>query len=220
MDKAKRARISKQANTDPTALLGYLDRFVDIQEDHTEEEKARDELLSIQGEIEKATTKVDLIPQYERMLSTTQQQLAALKQAKAEDVIELQRKLAEEREVQASISRKLTGVREDINTLSPKTLTQEIEALANPKDLAVGSSEFEKILESAKVFKREAKTAQDQAKAGYDVFKKVTETELASWKAKEAIALKTIEDKRKNWKSKTLSSTWPIFKNSPRTRQN
>jgi DNA repair ATPase RecN len=198
------ARISKEANTDPIALLRYLDRFVDIADAAMEEEQARDELLAVQGEIEKATTNVELIPQYERMLSTTQQQLAALKQAKAEEVIELQRKLAEEREVRSSISRKLTAVQQDINALSAKTLVEEIEALAVPNNLAVGTTEFEKILQGARTFESETTTAQALVKASYKILKETTDIQLTSWKAKEAVALKTIEDKRKALESQNI----------------
>lgn len=56
------------------ASLSIVDH--DIADAAREEEQARDELLAVQGEIETATKNVELIPQYERMLSTTQQQLA------------------------------------------------------------------------------------------------------------------------------------------------
>ena len=48
------AKISLQAQTDPLALLSYLDRFVDLNEASKQEEEARELLLALQTEIEKA----------------------------------------------------------------------------------------------------------------------------------------------------------------------
>jgi energy-coupling factor transporter ATP-binding protein EcfA2 len=67
------ARISMQAQTDPLALLNYLDKFVDLEDAITAEENARDRLLTLQTEIEKAEQQVSLIPQFESLLATTQQ---------------------------------------------------------------------------------------------------------------------------------------------------
>ena len=78
------ARISRRARTDPLALLDYLDKFVDLGEARAAEHAARDELLELQGKIEEAEEKVALIPQYERNLATTQQQLKALEKANAQ----------------------------------------------------------------------------------------------------------------------------------------
>ena len=48
------ARISHKAESSPLALLGYLDRFVDLRNAIAEEEAARGELLTLQTEIETA----------------------------------------------------------------------------------------------------------------------------------------------------------------------
>ncbi|SDM63731.1 AAA domain-containing protein [Daejeonella rubra] len=53
-------RISKDAQSNPIALLSYLDRFVDIGAFKIEEDNARNQLLEIQSEIEKAVKNVNL----------------------------------------------------------------------------------------------------------------------------------------------------------------
>lgn len=93
------AKISQQAQANPLALLNYLDKFVDLTEALAEEQQARDELLRLQTDIEKATGNIDQIPSFERALHTTKQQLEALKKANANEVIELQRHIATEREI-------------------------------------------------------------------------------------------------------------------------
>ena len=42
------AKISQQAQNSPLALLGYLDKFIDISTASAEEEVAREELLALQ----------------------------------------------------------------------------------------------------------------------------------------------------------------------------
>ena len=59
-----------------------------------EEEAAREQLLSLQNEIEKAEQKVQQIPQYESLLGTTQKQLAALQKPEVKELIDLQRNLS------------------------------------------------------------------------------------------------------------------------------
>lgn len=198
------AQISKQAHDNPIALLSYLNRFVDIGEPLGEENAARDELLSLQTEIEKAGKNVEAIPQCERALSTTQQQLTALEQAKAKDVIELQRRLAAERELRAQIAIKVNEIQQRLATLSLKAAVDEIAALAEPAALAVGAEAFASIVASARTFQTEAATAQDQAEASFKKLRTFTDAQLAAWKGKEAEALKVIDSKRKSLEAQSI----------------
>lgn len=63
--------------------------------------------MNLQTEIEKAEQQVQLIPQYERLLATAQQQLAALQKPEVKELIELQRQLASERELRTQILAKI-----------------------------------------------------------------------------------------------------------------
>lgn len=205
------AQISKQAQDNPVALLSYLDRFVDITEPSIEENEARDELLKLQTEIEKAANNVELIPQYERALATIQQQLAALEQAKAKEVIELQRKLAAEREIRAQISAKMVQIEEGLDSLSPKTIVEEIVALGDPATFAVGADEFGKIVASARSFEAEVVAARNQAKGSFQKLQKAAGIQLTSWKIKETEALKTIDTKRKALEAQNIRLDMPYI---------
>jgi hypothetical protein len=198
------AQISKQAQGNPVALISYLDRFVDTAEASTAENSARDELLNLQEEIEKASQNVGLIPQYERALATTQQQLAALEQANAKDVIELQRKLATEREIRAQINTKITQVEHGLDSFSAKSMVEEIVALGDPTPFTVGADEFDKILAGCRSFETEVASARSQAKVSFQKLQKTAEIQLTSWKVKEAEALKTIEVKRKTLEAQNI----------------
>jgi ABC-type lipoprotein export system ATPase subunit len=190
-------RISKDAQNNPIALLSYLDRFIDITSLKSDEDNARNELLTIQTEIEKATTNVNLIPQYERSLVVTQQQLAALEKAKAKEVIELSRQLAHEREIRVSISQKVTGIKQSIDGLSTKTVIDEIENLADPANLTIGGDEFKNIVTHSREFETEATTAQTATKTEFTKLENSVNQDIAAWKTKEAEAVKVIDAKKK-----------------------
>jgi ABC-type histidine transport system ATPase subunit len=191
------AKISRQAQSDPIALLSYLDRFIDITEATAHEQQARDELLELQTQIEEATTKVNSIPEYDRALATTQQQLKALEQAKAKDIIKLQRQIASEREVRSVIAKRLASIEAELDSLSPKTTIDALAALASGQALTVGAKEFKAIVDSARKFETKATAAQGQAKAGFRTFQQETQASLGSWKAKETAVQKEIDDRRK-----------------------
>ena len=92
------AKISLQAQSNPLALLDYLDRFIDLTSARQAEEDARELLLKLQTEIEKAEQEVQRIPEFERRLATTRHQLVALQKPEVKELIELQRHIATERE--------------------------------------------------------------------------------------------------------------------------
>jgi DNA repair ATPase RecN len=198
------ARISKQAHDNPLALLAYLDRFVDIEEARAQENAARDELLELHTEIEKAQKNVDAIPQCERALATTQQQLMALEQAKAKDVIDLQRRLETERALRSQVAKKLNEIHDALGAFALKKLVGELADLADPVHLAVGRDEFSAIVASTRSFEAEASTAHGHASASFDRLRAAAEAQLSAWKAKESDALKEIDAKRRDLEAQNI----------------
>jgi DNA repair ATPase RecN len=191
------ARISIESQTNPLALLNYLDKFIELKENKDAEELAREQLLTLQTEIEKAQQQVDLIPQYERLLATTKQQLTALQKPEVKELIELHRQLATERELRTQIIEKLDVAKEDMGQYSPKATIEEIRELADPGDLSVGAVEFCAILDGASLFEAAIENADTQIKAGLTAFEKTVSSQIASWKVKEADAQKRVDEKRR-----------------------
>ena len=191
------AEISKHANDNPLALLEYLDRFIDVKELILHEDQARDELLEVQTAIEAAMKDVAAIPQHEKALTSCQRQLQALKQAKAVEIIELQQKLEEEREVRSQVVGKIAEIEEALNAFSSSETIQELIGLADPEKLAVGAAEFKKILKSAAEFQTTTDNVTQGAQTGFDKLRNEVEVSVAEWKAKETQILDTIEQKRK-----------------------
>ncbi|MBX3027864.1 PHP domain-containing protein [bacterium] len=191
------AKISAQAHSNPMALLGYLDRFVDVRQARDDEEQARSDLLSLQTEIEKAEANVELIPQHERALAIVQQQLQALKTAGAEDLIELQRKLAEEATLREAVAQKLSAVKDIIAGGSPKATLAELRTLADPQHLTVGPTEFRLILEQVGAFEQHSATVDQTLQAALSGLIASTRSELTKWKGKESAIQASIDAKRK-----------------------
>lgn len=190
-------RISKDAQNNPIALLSYLDRFIDIDSLKIAEDKARQELSDIEFEIEKANGNVALIPQFERSLSVTQQQLAALEKAKAKAVIELSRQLADEREIRVSISQKISNLKQSIDSVSTKSAVDEIANLATASNLKIGGNEFAQIVAHSREFEVEATSAQKTTKTEFAKLDKLIKEDIEAWKEKEANAVKVIDVKKK-----------------------
>jgi energy-coupling factor transporter ATP-binding protein EcfA2/histidinol phosphatase-like PHP family hydrolase len=191
------AKISLQAQSDPLALLGYLDRFVDLDDAHKAEEGAREQLLTLQTKIEEADQTVQRIPEFERLLATTRQQLAALQKPEVKELVALQRHIATEREIRADILARIRDAREDLTSASPKETVALIEDLADPETLTVGGAEFKAILEAARKFLSTAETAEKTVKEGLTVLEQLTNARFVGWKTKEAEAQKKVDAKKR-----------------------
>jgi hypothetical protein len=127
---------------------------VDLDAAAGEEETAREQLLSLQTEIEKAEQKVLLIPQYESPLITTQKQLAALQKPEVKELIDLQRQLSTERELRLQIQNKVQEAKRDLGRVSPKAFIDEIPGMVEPADLSVGAAEFSAIVKGINAFEK------------------------------------------------------------------
>lgn len=195
------ARISIEAQRDPLALLHYLDKFVDFGSSLQEEEAARDELLDLQNEIEKAEQQVALIPQFQRQLQTTQNALAAMQQPEVKALIELQRHLATERELRAQIATKLKQVKNSADVTTQATAADEITKLADPTSLTLGRKEFEAIVIEVGVFKTLVVDAKQKIAGGAVALDAAINGQAAAWKAKDTEAQGRIDIKKKELES-------------------
>jgi len=191
------AKISQQAQSTPLALLDYLDKFIDLSAAIAEEESAREELLNLQSEIEKAEQQVTLIPQYERQLATTKQALTAMQKPEVKELIELQRQLATEKELRGQIGARLKRLKETSDTKTQATVAAEITSLADPATLKLGNVEFRAILDEANVFKQVVSDAQLKISSGLSDLEAVILSKATAWRAKESEAQGRIDEKKK-----------------------
>lgn len=191
-------QISQQAQSNPLALLDYLDRFIDISSTRAEEEVIRRQLLDLQTGIEEAEQLVEQIVGAERVLAVTKQQLQTLQKPDVKELIELQRELAQEKQVRSQISALLIAAKRGTsNAISSHESITEIRGLAEPAKLSVGGLEFKVISEEAEALETTLTNAESNIKGGIAIFEKVVSAQLTSWRTKESEAQKKIDDKRR-----------------------
>ena len=154
------AQTSTRAQSDPRALLNYLDQFVDLEALKIDNQQLRDVLLQNQTEIEKAQVQVARIPDYKKLFANIQQQLKALESAHAQEVVALERKVAEERVIRENIERQVQQVTTQIKAQSVSGLLQGLQQAAQADQLKVGSAEYKKIVALAGAFQTRAKSVE------------------------------------------------------------
>ena len=190
------ARISAAAKKDPLALLGYLDRFTSVREALQQENSAIQELKGSQQSVQTLETQVAAIPEFKRALELARKQLVALEKANAQGLIELQRKVEEERALRQQIVQHANQLQ---NTYVPSVhpAAAHLRAAAPAAALTLGATEFDEIVSAVEVFERKVSVStSDNQQAWQAVVKRINEG-LALWKAKETDKLAEIETKRK-----------------------
>lgn len=205
-------RISHETKTNPVALLSYLNRFIDISQYEKDENSARDEMLVISSDIEKAKKHTALIPGIEKDLNTTKGQLKVLAEANANEVIELQRSLEEERASRDSIQDKLNNIDQCLQDSEVVELVDEIENITDLSKLKVGATEFEAIVGESAKYKVEASSDFTAKRAAFAKFKKQIEENLNSWKTKETAILQEIEKKKKELNAAGVTLDLPYIR--------
>jgi ABC-type cobalamin/Fe3+-siderophores transport system ATPase subunit len=191
------AQTSTRAQSDPRALLNYLDQFVDLEALKIDDQQLRDVLLQNQTEIEKAQVQVARIPDYKKLLANVQQQLKALESAHAQEVVALERKVAEERAIRENIEKQVQQVATQIRAQSVSGLLQGLQQLAQADQLKVGSAEYKKIVELSGAFQTRAKSVETDIAEAAKTFSVDVKKELDAWRSSEHKIVSEIETKRK-----------------------
>lgn len=186
-------KISQQAQTDPSALLAYLDRFVDVAKELAAEEDARSKIIELDGRIQQIEAKVGQIPQLERDLSVKRKQLAKLKEGKATDIIKALQQLQSERQSRADLLERMKEIKSGLSYDSVKRHAEAMKTIADPQSLVVGKDAFVAIKSEVETF--EAAVATSEADFGNQVQKlgTVVKDRVNEWSAKEASLLSQVE---------------------------
>lgn len=190
------AMISQNANSDPAALLNFLDRFIGVSAEVQEEDEVRKKLLESEAEIKKASDYVARIPQVERDLNYKKTQLAALEAQKGKEVIALIRKLEAEKQIRISLRKDVQSLLEHASHDVLKEHVENIETLADATTLTVGSTEYAAIAKEAVSFKVKVEASEADLKAAAKTLAANTDAALATWRAKEAEAQAEIDTKK------------------------
>ncbi len=192
------AQTSINAQNDPRALLQYLDEFINLDALRAEEDEIRTSLLDNQTSVEKAQTHVLRIPDYQRLLASTQQQLKALETAQATEVVALERKVAEERSVREGIERQLGILPQQTKQSAISATLTAISTAAKPENLKVGRTEFAQILAWTTELAQKVATIEADLLSSAGTFSTRVLEQLTSWKTREQQLQNEIDLKRKD----------------------
>jgi ABC-type taurine transport system ATPase subunit len=188
--------ISQRAQTDPAALLEYLDRFVDVAVYAARESEIRELLLKSQTEIEGALQKVELIPAYERNLKYTRSQIAAVEKENAKEIIVLQRKIEIERQAQRSILQHLQSLLGSAKRDDLRAGLMGIRTSAIADSLVAGMNEFAAIQAQVTAFEQTLDVLEANLKQSTEALAKTVRDQLAAWKVKEYAIQSQIDEKK------------------------
>lgn len=191
------AQTSVRAQTDPYALLEYLDQFISFGNLRAQEEAARQALLDNQTEIERALVEVAKIPEFRKLLASAQQQLQAIEKAKATEVVALERKVAEERALRSAVERKIQDISREAKQSGVAALLSDLRKLAPSEPLRVGAKEYATLVSLIDQFEGKAKVAQGSIFESAKDLADRSRLSLQRWKEQEQQVIEQIEAKRK-----------------------
>jgi len=190
------ARTSQSAQGDPAALLAFLDQFTNLDAHKEEEKHVLEELLENQSQIEKAKLQVSQIPQYVRAQAIAKQQLQAIQTEKAEEIVALERKVAEERNLREEIETAIGELVAATASSPVETSLTSIRGLVDTTGLKVGGDQCGQIKKLAGDLEVAAKRSEQAVEAAVKVFSAGAKEHLGEWKARERKIIEQIETKR------------------------
>ncbi|PHR21613.1 MAG: PHP-like protein [Sphingopyxis sp.] len=189
-------KISEQAQADPGALLRYLDRFTDVLNDTAEEENIRSQVNDLEIEIEKARTNVALIPQYERELSITKQQIKKFTDGNAKGLIETYQQIESERQARRDVVEQARAIAKNLNYDAVKTSLGLLKAAADESKLVLGKAEFAEIKTQAVDFENNLSASEGDLTARSLALSQLVTTKIDEWSKKETTLLATADTQK------------------------
>lgn len=190
------ATISQSAASDPASLLKFLDRFIGVSADISEEDKLRKEILESEVELNKAEDYVSRIPGVERDLAYKKTQLAALEAQNGKEVIALIRKLEGEKQLRLSLRDDVKNLVEHTKQTTLIEYAESIQNCTDPATLTVGSVECAAIAKEAGDFKAKVEKSDTELTAAAQALSKNIDGYLTAWRIKEADAQREIDIKK------------------------
>jgi len=189
---------------DPSRLLGFLDRFIDLADLVEQERDLGEQLLKSDNSIAAAEDKTARLPNLSELLNDALQKLAALKAEKAGELVELEQAVAEGREFRKNVADRLNKVFQSLkSTLEVNTLADTVLA-SEPPVLTVDRAQLQRIKDAVGAIQLTidglAQTWAEAAKGHIRAIK----SELEGWQAQETKVAEKIEEKRRDLKKKGI----------------
>lgn len=192
------AETIQHCDKDPKILLKFLDGFMDISALNHKDNELRDKLLENQTLIESLQQNISRIAETEKSKTIADGQVAALKGQKANEVVDLEEKLAKERRFRDQLKANLKTL---LNSINESLASEELKNLMTEHDgsaLAVGKAEFETVKALVSSLATDVELLSNQLKTKVTEANTKINAQLQSWAIKEKDTQAKIEDIRRD----------------------
>lgn len=188
--------ISKEIQEDPLALLTFLDRLIQVEPAIAEEDTIRTALADLAPKIEDARSRVGKIPAAEKDLLFKSGQIKRLKDDKAEEVIELQRKLEGEKRARAAIEVELGKLTNAVSDEAIVEITESITASIADTPIVLAAPEATNIKNETASYAKAVNGSTTQLRSLTTAFAAKIRLQVDAWKRKEGETTAQIEAKK------------------------
>lgn len=196
------AETIQHCGKDPGILLRFLDGFGEVGALRAEDDQIRQELLDNQQLVERLQLEVDAIPAVDRARRNAEAQLLTLKEKEASRVVELEERLAAERDFRLNLGRRLTKLTATIRQTLSDTADIDWVLRADGTGLVVGGEEFARVQGLVRDFAGQIRSAAAGLQGEAQKVTGSLQQQLRAWEQKEAETQATIEALRRDLEAK------------------
>lgn len=194
----------QHCDDDPSILLRFVDDFIDFGELREQDEALRDAVLANQTVIETFQQSINQIGPTEKAKGIADTQVADLKKQKANQVVELEEKLAKERRFRDGLKRNLGELLMSITNSLTGVELRKLTADIDGNGLAVGKAEFEVVKALVEELATEIETLSGQLKQKVVAANDQISAQLQVWMAREKQTQEEIEEIRRDLETQNI----------------
>ncbi len=188
--------ISRKVQSDPLALLTFLDTLVELEHSIQDEDEIRGRIIDTQPAISKARSHVAKIPNAEKDLKFKEGQLEKLRTDKGEEVIVLQQQLESERRIRGTLEQSIADLESTSSCDALIKITEGIKALIDPSGIKLANEEAAGIMNATGAFEVQVQDSGLTLSQAAESYVTAVLTQIASWKKKEEASATQIDQKK------------------------
>jgi ABC-type lipoprotein export system ATPase subunit len=191
------AETIQHCDKDPGVMIKFFDGFINFDNLKNDDEDIRSKLLQNQTSIERLTIEVQSIPQIEKAKNNADEQVQALKNNNAKEVVELEEGLSNERALRSELIVNLNTLIDGIKkSLSDKTVFDLVLGFKEDK-IITGKDEFKEVKALVEEYSKNIDAySTNIGNTSSEVVQKIR-SKLVEWKNKESESQNKVEDIRK-----------------------
>jgi ABC-type cobalamin/Fe3+-siderophores transport system ATPase subunit len=188
--------ISKRVQDDPLALLTFLDRLIQVENEIEAEDHVREALAELAPKIAKAAANVAKIPDREKELKLKSEQFQRLRDDNGEDVIKLQQQLEGEKRARGAIEQALAKLSGAVSSEAITEITADIRASVEDHVIELGAPEATQIQSDTGVYETAVTGSTDALRKVTTDYVAGVRAQIGEWKKKETQTSGQIELKK------------------------